>query len=51
MSASNEWIIHTDQLSKTFGQVHALKALDLRVPRHSIFGFLGPNGAGKTTMI
>jgi ABC-2 type transport system ATP-binding protein len=48
-SPSNEMVIQTDGLGKTFGQVHALKALDLRVPRHSIFGFLGPNGAGKTT--
>jgi len=49
MNQSNEMVIQTDQLSKSFGQVHALKLLDLRVPRHSIFGFLGPNGAGKTT--
>src|SRR5512136_2754151 len=42
-------VIQTDGLGKTFSQVHALKSLDLRVPRHSIFGFLGPNGAGKTT--
>ena len=29
----------------------ALKSLDLKVAKHSIFGFLGPNGAGKTTTI
>ena len=49
MSPSNDVVIQTDKLSKSFGQVHALKALDLHVPRHSIYGFLGPNGAGKTT--
>jgi ABC-2 type transport system ATP-binding protein len=49
MTQSNELVIRTDRLSKSFGQVHALKLLDLRVPPHSIFGFLGPNGAGKTT--
>jgi ABC-2 type transport system ATP-binding protein len=49
MTQSNEMVIHTNKLGKAFGQVQALKALDLRVPRHSIFGFLGPNGAGKTT--
>jgi ABC-2 type transport system ATP-binding protein len=49
MNQSNEMVIQTDGLSKSFGQVHALKSLNLRVPRHSIFGFLGPNGAGKTT--
>jgi ABC-2 type transport system ATP-binding protein len=49
MSQSNDMAIQTQGLGKTFGQVQALKSLDLRVPRHSIFGFLGPNGAGKTT--
>jgi ABC-2 type transport system ATP-binding protein len=49
MNQSNEMAIQTDSLRKTFGQVDALKSLNLRVPQHSIFGFLGPNGAGKTT--
>jgi ABC-2 type transport system ATP-binding protein len=47
----SEWIIDTHALSKTYRQGPALKSLDLRVARHSIFGFLGPNGAGKTTTI
>ena len=46
-----EWVIDTQGLSKSYKQVDALKSLDLRVPKHSIFGFLGPNGAGKTTTI
>jgi ABC-2 type transport system ATP-binding protein len=46
-----EWVIDTHGLSKTYKQVNALQALDLQVPRNSIFGFLGPNGAGKTTTI
>ncbi|MBI0381876.1 ATP-binding cassette domain-containing protein, partial [Streptomyces albiflaviniger] len=29
----------------------AVDALDLSVPRGSVFGFLGPNGSGKTTTI
>jgi ABC-2 type transport system ATP-binding protein len=48
---STEWIIHTRGLSKSYRQGPALKALDLKVAPHSIFGFLGPNGAGKTTTI
>jgi len=38
-------------LSKSFGDVHALRDLDLDVRPGEIFGFLGPNGAGKTTTI
>jgi ABC-2 type transport system ATP-binding protein len=38
-------------LTKRYGSVVALDALDLHVPAGSVFGFLGPNGAGKTTTI
>ena len=48
---SNDFVICTEGLSKSFGEVRALKSLDLRVPQKSIFAFLGPNGAGKTTTI
>ncbi len=44
-------IIETNGLSKSFKSHPALRGLDLRVPRGSIFGFLGRNGAGKTTTI
>ena len=43
--------IRCDGLSKQFGEVRALSALDLEVAPGSIFGFLGRNGAGKTTTI
>jgi len=43
--------IITENLSKSWGEVHALKDLNLKVTKNSIFGFLGPNGAGKTTTI
>jgi ABC-2 type transport system ATP-binding protein len=42
-------VIETQALSKSYGSVAALQALDLQVPQNAIFGFLGPNGAGKTT--
>jgi len=48
---SNDLVISTENLSKSYGDIHALKSLDLRVSQKSIFAFLGPNGAGKTTTI
>lgn len=51
MDKSNQLIIQTKNLSKSYQDIHALKSLNLNVPKNSIFGFLGPNGAGKTTTI
>ncbi|MFC2177174.1 ABC transporter ATP-binding protein [Actinomycetota bacterium] len=36
-------------LHKRFGDIEALRGIDLEVPRGQLVGFLGPNGAGKTT--
>jgi ABC-2 type transport system ATP-binding protein len=44
-------MIHTSGLVKRFGNVEALKGLDLDVPRGTVLGLLGPNGAGKTTAV
>ncbi len=49
--SSEAYVIVTENLSKTYGDVQALNQLNLRVPKNSIFAFLGPNGAGKTTTI
>ncbi|MEV4764564.1 ABC transporter ATP-binding protein [Micromonospora chokoriensis] len=43
--------IRTAGLTKRYGPVCALDALDLTVPAGEVFGFLGPNGAGKSTTI
>src|SRR5512137_2724203 len=48
---TNNLIIETHGLAKTYKGVQALKPLDLQVRPNSICGFLGPNGAGKTTTI
>ncbi len=51
MNTSDNIVISTRHLTKTFKGVNALKSLSLTVHKNSIFGFLGPNGAGKTTTI
>ena len=51
MTPTNDIVIQTKGLSKSYQEVDALKDLDLSVKKNSIFGFLGPNGAGKTTTI
>ncbi|HEY1358042.1 MAG TPA: ATP-binding cassette domain-containing protein [Thermoleophilaceae bacterium] len=38
-------------LSKSFGEVEAVRGVDFEVETGEVFGFLGPNGAGKTTTI
>jgi ABC-2 type transport system ATP-binding protein len=43
--------IEATGLTKRYGGVTALDALDLEVPRGELYGFLGPNGAGKSTTI
>lgn len=43
--------IQIEQLTKRFGDVVAVKDLNLRVQPGEIYGFLGLNGAGKTTTI
>ena len=44
-------VIEITDLHKYYGQVHALRGLNLSVNLGEVFGFLGPNGAGKTTTI
>src|SRR5918995_6994100 len=43
--------VETQGLHKSYGDVQALRGVDLRVESGTIFGLLGPNGAGKTTAV
>src|SRR5712691_3627269 len=43
--------VQTFGLTRTFGAMTALNALDLTVHRGDLFGFIGSNGAGKTTTL
>jgi ABC-2 type transport system ATP-binding protein len=42
-------VIKTADLTKKYGDMFAIKAIDLQLDEGDLFGFIGPNGAGKTT--
>jgi len=44
-------VIEVKGLVKKYGDLEAVRGIDLTVEQGEVFGFLGPNGAGKTTTI
>lgn len=45
------YAVLSEGLEKRYGDVHALRGLDLAVAEGTVCGVLGPNGAGKTTAV
>ena len=43
--------IQIKDLKKSYKELHALKGININIPKGEFFGLLGPNGAGKTTTI
>ena len=46
-----DYILEMRNISKSFGDVHALRDVDFAVERNEVVGLLGDNGAGKSTLI
>lgn len=42
-------LVRLQEVSKSFGEVHAVDRVSFSIDRGEVVGFLGPNGAGKTT--
>jgi ABC-2 type transport system ATP-binding protein len=42
-------MIKTQDLTKVYGELHAINNLTLELAEGDLFGFIGPNGSGKTT--
>src|SRR5262249_48040011 len=46
---SDDFILHTENLTKEFAGFVAVNGVSLKVTRGTIHALIGPNGAGKTT--
>jgi lipooligosaccharide transport system ATP-binding protein len=44
-------VVSAKSLSKNYGSLNAVDAIDFEILKGECFGFLGPNGAGKTTVM
>lgn len=45
-----EWILSTENLSRSFGGLAAVDQVSFQVKKDEVFGIVGPNGAGKSTL-
>jgi polar amino acid transport system ATP-binding protein len=46
-----EWMIEIEHLYKSFGRVHAVQDVSLRVEQSEVVVIIGPSGSGKSTLL
>ena len=46
-----ETIIKTENLNVYYGNVHALKNVNVKIPKNQVTAIMGPSGCGKTTLL
>jgi ABC-2 type transport system ATP-binding protein len=51
VTTSEEVMLRATGLGRRFGELWAIRGVDLEVARGEVLGLLGPNGAGKTTTV
>jgi ABC-2 type transport system ATP-binding protein len=51
LRSKDDVVLRITGLNKSFGNLEAVKNLNLELCRGEVFGFLGPNGAGKSTTV
>ncbi len=48
---ADEIALRVDNVTKSFGGLHAVDGLSFDLVEHEVLGLIGPNGSGKTTMM
>ncbi|MGE5321390.1 MAG: ATP-binding cassette domain-containing protein [Actinomycetota bacterium] len=51
MTHNKDVVAEVERVTKRFGEITALRSLDLTIAPGRVIGLLGPNGAGKTTLV
>src|SRR5512134_3154461 len=47
----NNYLVQANNISKSFGDTHAVEGVSLQIKPGEIYGLVGADGAGKTTTI
>ena len=49
-AVQSTYVLEVEQMSKSFGGIHAVKGVSFTVAQGEILGIIGPNGCGKSTL-